>query len=113
MIWPLPRLYLAGALALALVASHGWAYVQGRGNGKAAVAAAYEAQRAKLQARLDLVSAEARRAAIEIQDWREAQRKVADDLETEARADPLAPGRVPSADSLRRLKARWGEAPAR
>ena len=66
------------------------------------------AARASLEADLAAVAAMAREAARKLQAAQDARAPQVQELEDEARADPSAAGRVPSADSLRRLKARWG-----
>ncbi|MDK3017633.1 hypothetical protein [Pseudodonghicola flavimaris] len=66
------------------------------------------AARAALEARLAGVSSRARAAALALQEAQAARAGRVEELEDEASADPAAAGRMPSADSLRRLRARWG-----
>lgn len=64
-----------------------------------------------LETRLADVSAANRAAAAELEARRIAQATLSQELEDEARKDPDASRRVPTADSLRRLERRWGGAP--
>jgi len=66
------------------------------------------AARAALEVRLAAVSAQAHALAQALEAARAARAGRVEALEDEARTDPAAIGRVPSPDSLRRLKARWG-----
>jgi hypothetical protein len=61
-----------------------------------------------VQERLDAVVAVTAKQSADLENYRDAQRILVMGLEDEIRADPAAVNRVPSPDSLRRLKRRWG-----
>lgn len=106
------RSYLIMALCAALPLAYGWGRVVGARVGAEREVARQEAATARLQAEYDQAAANVVALSAQIEDWREASRKLSMEIEDEVRADPAAPGRVPGPDSLQRLIRRWGQAPA-
>lgn len=103
---------LIGTGLAAILAAGLWLDHQGYARGHAAAERAAEANRARLQAEIDTANSALADRARELETERAARAALAMEIEDEARADPAASSRRPSADSLHRLSRRWG-APAR
>jgi hypothetical protein len=95
--------YLITAALLAMILT-GW---QGYRMGGAASDARHAAATVQLQRDLFRAADDLSIAAAEIEAWRAAQTQATERFEDEARADPDAVHRRPSADSLRRLERLW------
>lgn len=104
-----PRHYLILAACVAVMAAYGLGRVEGARVGVAREVARQRAAVERLQADYDAAADRVTELSAEIEDWREASRKLSLEIEDEARADPEAAGRVPGPDSLRRLERRWGQ----
>ena len=100
--------YLVAAIAVGVAAGGG--YMKGRVDGRSLEAAAQISATAALQAELDAAAENLNRVNAALFAARQARELIALEIEDEARADPASVGRIPSPDSLRRLKARWGAA---
>jgi hypothetical protein len=87
------------------------AYAKGRTDGRTLERAGQIEATAALQARVDDATENLARMNAALRAARAARALNAMEIEDEARADPAAVDRLPSPDSLRRLRARWG-APA-
>lgn len=90
--------------------SMGGAYAYGLRNGRAVEQAAQASANDAVQRKLKHVADQLSEAAGQIESYRSAQLILSREIENETRADPAAGSRVPSADSLRRLTARFGGA---
>ena len=101
MLWRLAP-YLA---VLAIAVAVWW---HGYGVGRDAERLEQVAEIEALESRLADVSKANREAAAELEAARIAQDLLAMELEDEARNDPAAAGRKPTAESVRRLERRWG-----
>ena len=106
------RAYLIIALCAAVPLAYGYGRWVGVGVGAERQLARQAAATARLQGDYDAAARKVAALSAEIEGWREASRKLSMEIEDEARADPAASGRVPSADSVRRLTRRWGQDPA-
>jgi hypothetical protein len=96
---------LAPYLAVLALAVAGWWH--GYSTGRDAERLAQIERIADLESDLAQVSAANRAAAAQIEAMRAAQAAIAREIEDEARNDPDAVHRIPSGDSLLRLKRRW------
>ena len=99
------------APGLAVLALLGAAYWLGHGKGRAAERASMASEIAALELRLSSLSEANRKLAADLEQRRAAQAILVEEIENEARTDPDALRRVPSADSLRWLERRWGSPP--
>jgi len=99
------------AAILALVLSlAGWGqlrYWKGHRAGVAKIEAEVEEERQRRQHQLFQLADALSMKSTELETAKAMQADLAGRLENEARADPDAPNRVPSAGSLRRLELRW------
>lgn len=98
---------IAGAVVLALVG--GWGelrYFKGKAAGKAAVDARVAEKRQEVQSQVYGLSRVLAEHTAELAQAKADRAQLIEDLENEANNDNPA-GRVPAADSLRRLRLRW------
>lgn len=97
--------FVLAVLAATHLAVGRWAWTAATARQEARAAA----QAADLTNDLAKVSERARRLQGELTAAQEARAALVEALEHEAASDPAAALRVPSDDSLRRLRRRWGE----
>ena len=93
--------------AVFLLGAYLWIDSRGYARGEAAAETRHLAEVAQMQEKLDQGAVEQQRLAADLESYKDAQRMLALEVEDEARNDPLAGGRVPTDDSVRRLKRRW------
>lgn len=105
------RAYLALGVVLAVLAAYALGHHQGYQGGAQAEVARQAAALQRLQRDLDQAYVVTRRQSAELEGNRNAMAQLTIELEDEARRDPLAAGRVPSADSLQRLRRLWQTKP--
>lgn len=101
------RAYLLLALVAAVPLAYGAGRWRGYQRGVAAEVVAQAKEAESLRGRLAVAELAVDAKAAEIAAWEEAQRMLAREIEDEVQADPGASRRVPSADSLLRLRRRW------
>lgn len=105
------RAYLALGVVLAVLAAYALGHHQGYRGGAQNEVARQAARLEALQEKLDRAEAVTLAQSAKFERDRDELARLTIDLEDQARADPLASGRTPSSDSLRRLRRLWQSEP--